>query len=253
LPHGQRQPADLGASPVHHRQSVAAILPRGQVIPSLQVDNLYRPFANAIKELPHGEYLQIKARKFIEGLAAPKRGQFHQELKTVVYNYLEKSHFKTGALFTNLLVGTGLVCKVAAPVLTEIFQFGTHLGLSFQLADDLKDIKMTTKEQTKDSMNDLKERNTTLPYILTLVELNESGRHLEKEALLKILQKKEKTDEEVRTVFELYKSTRSEEMTQIIIRTMYQEALKTFLNIGKPENEKFASLLQYYSLPFLSI
>jgi geranylgeranyl pyrophosphate synthase len=219
----------------------------------LQVDDLYKPFANAIKELPHGEYLQIKARKFIEGANPSSAHDFDSDLKTIILNYLEKSHFKTGALFTNLLIGTGLICKVPAPVLSQVFEFGTHLGLSFQLADDLKDIKMTTKEQTKDAMNDLKERNTTLPYILTLIELNKAGRHSEKETLLKILQKKAKSDEEVRTVFDLYKSTRSEEMTQIVIRNMYHEALQTFIKIGKAENEKFSSLLQYYSMAFLSI
>ena len=102
----------------------------------LAVTGLYKEYADAITELPHGEYLQIKARKSIQKLPANTPIPYN----SLWTEYFEKTHFKTGSLFTHLLRGTGLICGLEADHLHQIDRFAFNLGLSFQIADDLKDI-----------------------------------------------------------------------------------------------------------------
>ena len=147
----------------------------------LQTKGLYSDFSNAISDLPHGEYLQIMARKSIEKW---KEGA---EMDKLWFEYLEKTHYKTGSLFSHLLAGAARCSKSQSYSVEDLISFAVNLGLSFQIADDLKDVVMTTKDQTKDSLNDLRERNTTAPYLFTLMELMRTNRQGEAKELIAIL------------------------------------------------------------------
>lgn len=208
---------------------------------------MYSIYSNAISELPHGEYLQIKARKTIE-----KLDQGVPPFDRLLTEYFEKTHYKTGSLFTHLLRGTALICGVPLESMHSVEKLGLQLGLSFQIADDLKDVTLSTFENQKDSLNDLKEQNTTMPYLYCMLELSKSDRKDELVKLLSILKKKEKTGEELSYVLGLLKGSEAEKNTRDLIHVLYREALGSFEEISPAAATQSASLT-VCSAPFLTV
>ena len=129
---------------------------------------------------------------------------------------------------------------------------GLQLGLSFQIADDLKDVTLSTLENQKDSLNDLKEQNTTIPYLYCLLELKENGKihHISK--LLDIIKKKEKSAEDLSTALELIRGSKAEEKTRNLIHFLYSDALDSFRLVSASASKE-VPLLTASSLPFLTV
>lgn len=221
----------------------------GQKIYELGVPGLYTTYAQAIADLPHGEYLQIKARRTIESLEEEKNLDF----KRLFTEYLEKTHYKTGSLFTHLLVGAAAICgQTQQQSVKEITNFGVNLGLSFQIADDLKDITKSTHGMGKDALNDLRERNTTLPYLLALQELeSKQGFQFTKQTLVQLLKQKTKSDADIEKIREIISSTKCIEATRNLIKSYYMKAEDSFGALSGSSKGK--STLRSYSEVFLDV
>ena len=77
---------------------------------------------------------------------------------------------KTAALFaTSCRIG-GMVSGVADPTLDALTRFGRHLGMCFQIVDDVLDLSSTDEALGKPSCQDLLEGIYTLPVIYALRE-----------------------------------------------------------------------------------
>lgn len=72
-------------------------------------------------------------------------------------DYIIKSYYKTGSLISNSLRGVCLISKEDLEIQTLAFKFGKHIGIAFQLIDDILDYTMTTKDLGKEALSDLKE------------------------------------------------------------------------------------------------
>jgi geranylgeranyl pyrophosphate synthase len=70
-----------------------------------------------------------------------------------------------------------MVSGVTAPTLDALTQFGHHLGMCFQIVDDVLDITRTEAELGKPAGNDVHEGVYTLPVIYALGSSDEL-RHL---------------------------------------------------------------------------
>jgi geranylgeranyl pyrophosphate synthase len=125
-----------------------------------------------------------------------------------------------------------------------------NLGLSFQIADDLKDIRPDKQELVKDALNDLRERNTTAPYLLTLSQLTQLKSPKVKD-VMQILQKKDKESGDIELVFKELKQHGAEEKTRDMIEFHYREAQKSFDLLTK--DPLLRELLVKLSQPFLKI
>jgi geranylgeranyl pyrophosphate synthase len=213
----------------------------------LETSGLYSVYSNAISELPHGEYLQIKARKTIQKLSDGT-----PPFTTLLTEYFEKTHYKTGSLFTHLLRGTALICGMPLQSMATVEMLGLQLGLSFQIADDLKDVTLSTFENQKDSLNDLKEQNTTLPYLFCLLEMKEKGKIQDFSKLLGIIKNKDKSIEDLSEVLKLIRCSNAEESTRSIIHLLFKEALESFDSLS-PDSLNEKPRLVVSSLPFLTV
>jgi heptaprenyl diphosphate synthase len=77
---------------------------------------------------------------------------------------------KTAALFaTSCRIG-GMVTRVPAPTLDALTSFGHHLGMCFQIVDDVLDLTSTDDALGKHAGQDLLEGIYTLPVIYTMRE-----------------------------------------------------------------------------------
>ena len=92
-----------------------------------------------------GEYIQARKNKDYENIEALLR------------DYIIKSYYKTGSLISNSCRGVCLIAKQDQDIQTAAFKFGQHIGIAFQLIDDILDYTRTTQELGKEALSDLKE------------------------------------------------------------------------------------------------
>jgi octaprenyl-diphosphate synthase len=102
--------------------------------------------------------------------------------------YLDMIYNKTASLIeTSTAVGAILGNKDV-----ETFaKYGFHLGMAFQIVDDILDIVSTSEELGKPAMSDFLEGKTTIPYIRLWHWLNDDGKRY-----LESLHKKELSENE---------------------------------------------------------
>jgi len=111
--------------------------------------------SEVLEELVKGEIMQMRdSWEFISSMD----------------HYMEKTFSKTGALTANS-------CKSAAvlgehsPEYTEIaFEYGRHVGMAFQLVDDLLDLNGDNTKLGKSAQADLKQGVVTAPLLFALEE-----------------------------------------------------------------------------------
>lgn len=98
-------------------------------------------------------------------------------------SYLSSIEGKTASLMATASRIGAMVSKVSADSLDALTQFGQHLGMCFQVVDDVLDVTRTEAELGKPAGNDVHEGVYTLPVIYALARSEELrtllGRKLE--------------------------------------------------------------------------
>uniref|UniRef100_A0A7S0YGP5 Solanesyl diphosphate synthase n=1 Tax=Polytomella parva TaxID=51329 RepID=A0A7S0YGP5_9CHLO len=82
--------------------------------------------------------------------------------------YLEKSFCKTASLIASGSRAAAAVGDCSEEVKTALFQYGRHLGLAFQIVDDVLDFTETTQRLGKPRGQDLASGNLTAPTLYAL-------------------------------------------------------------------------------------
>lgn len=95
--------------------------------------------------------------------------------------YLEKSYYKTASLIANSCKAAALLSDVSVEMAENAYNYGRHLGLAFQVVDDIFDFTGSTEALGKPACSDLISGNLTAPVLFTL----------EKEPLLEVLIERE--------------------------------------------------------------
>lgn len=92
---------------------------------------------------------------------------------------LQEVHVKkTGALFSAAAVFGGIIANVDDDELERLHRYGGHIGLAFQIQDDINDILRSEEKHGSAIGSDARNRKTT--YV-TLVGINEAKRLAESE------------------------------------------------------------------------
>ncbi len=106
-------------------------------------------FSTTIQDLAEGEMLQM--------LRA-------DDLKTTEEEYYNIISKKTASLFISAIKSAAIAVDASDEVVEKMGNYAYHLGLSFQIRDDILDYS-DTPEDGKDVGSDLAERKMTLPLI----------------------------------------------------------------------------------------
>jgi heptaprenyl diphosphate synthase len=88
-------------------------------------------------------------------------------------SYLSAIEGKTSSLMATACRVGGMVSDVSADTLDALTQFGQHLGMCFQVVDDVLDVTATEAELGKPTGNDVHEGVYTLPVIYALAGSDE--------------------------------------------------------------------------------
>jgi geranylgeranyl diphosphate synthase type II len=94
---------------------------------------------------------------------------------------LQRIHrMKTGALLTCACRLGAIATDVAAPRLRSITEYGTHLGMAFQIIDDLLDVTSTPQQLGKHTNKDADSGKNTYPRLLGIeVSRGVAEKHIE--------------------------------------------------------------------------
>ncbi len=87
-----------------------------------------------------------------------------------IETYLKKSYYKTASLIANSSKAAGLLSDVSHETAEHLYDYGRHLGLAFQIVDDILDFTSTTDALGKPAGSDLKSGNLTAPVLFALKE-----------------------------------------------------------------------------------
>ena len=82
--------------------------------------------------------------------------------------YLEKSHNKTASLIAASCKSTAVFSEVSEDVKMDMYEYGKHLGLAFQIVDDILDFTQSEAQLGKPKGQDLASGNLTAPCIFAL-------------------------------------------------------------------------------------
>ena len=82
-----------------------------------------------------------------------------------------KSYYKTASLMAHSCRGVCLLNGGAFTTQEKCFRIGQHLGIAFQLIDDILDFTSSSEELGKNNLSDIKEGNLNGPVLFAIQEL----------------------------------------------------------------------------------
>lgn len=139
-----------------------------QLMVSLDEDALLRMMADTTNTIAAGEVMQL----IRAGNAATSESEY--------YDVIER---KTAVLFASACEGAGLLAGVDDDTLTPLRAFGRHVGIAFQLVDDVLDYEGDPKVTGKNIGDDLAEGKPTLPLIHVMREGSNAQAELVRDAI----------------------------------------------------------------------
>jgi len=92
------------------------------------------------------------------------------DYKISIDDYIEKSFYKTASLIAASCQGTTILNNCSKETQRKLYLYGKHLGLAFQIIDDILDIISSSNTLGKPAGLDLKNGNLTAPLIFALEE-----------------------------------------------------------------------------------
>jgi all-trans-nonaprenyl-diphosphate synthase len=84
--------------------------------------------------------------------------------------YLDKSYYKTASLLANSSKAAAVLSEVSSAQAQQMYGYGRHLGLAFQIVDDILDFTASTEGLGKPAGSDLRSGNLTAPVLYALEE-----------------------------------------------------------------------------------
>nr|YP_010618903.1 Prenyl transferase [Deltalsia parasitica]WAX02916.1 Prenyl transferase [Deltalsia parasitica] len=156
-----------------------------------------------------------------------------------VDQYIEKSFYKTASLLACSCKATTILNRSNKQIQNNFYLYGKHLGLAFQIIDDILDITGLSKDLGKPSGSDLVNGNLTAPLIFTLNKKSELKKMIDKE-----FQFKETINEAVNII----KNTNSIQKAKDIAEEHIQLAIHIIKYKYEYTNNKELLLVTYYLL-----
>lgn len=117
-----------------------------------------------------------------EGMVGGQVLDMEGEKRTLNLEELEQVHInKTGALLRFSIESGAVLAQADAATRAALVEYAHHIGLAFQIQDDILDIEGTTEELGKTAGKDVVSDKSTYPALLTLAGAKEKlNDHFEK-------------------------------------------------------------------------
>ena len=190
-------------------------------VPGEILKEILRDFSEMVIELAEGEYEDV---------------EFETRTDVTTEEYIEMIKKKTARIMQTACYGATLISTRSYEDAKKLGNYGLYVGLAFQIQDDILGLIGDPKVTGKPVGSDIRKGKKT---ILVIHALNNTDEDTAKR-LLEILNKPEKTDEEVNEATEIIKKVGSIEYAKDLALKYAKDALKAL--DGLPENEYKALL-----------
>jgi len=161
---------------------------------------------------------------------------FEKRMDVKIEEYLRMISLKTGALL-GCSLQMGAITANAKPVDQQhLYEFGKHIGIAFQLKDDLLDVYGEQHKVGKQIAGDIISNKKT--YLL--IKALESSTHEQKKTMEHWLMAKEfDTLEKIKVIKTIYEELSMHEKTNAEMNKHYQKALGHLKMVRADENKKY--------------
>nr|YP_010619098.1 Prenyl transferase [Pterosiphonia complanata]WAX03111.1 Prenyl transferase [Pterosiphonia complanata] len=156
-----------------------------------------------------------------------------------VEEYIEKSFYKTASLLACSCKATIILNKSDKKIQNDFYLYGKHLGLAFQIIDDILDLTGLSKELGKPSGSDLINGNLTAPLIFTLNKKSKLQQMINQEFQFK---------ENINEAINIIKNTNSIQKAKDIAEEHIQLAIHIIKSKYSYNNNKELLSVTYYIL-----
>ena len=165
-------------------------------------------------------------------------GEVHQlmrkgDISLTEDEYLEVIRRKTAVLFQAACTVSAVISEASEEKEAALSDFGYHLGIAFQMADDLLDYTMDTQALGKEVGADLREGKLTLPVIHALKQANPT----ERDQMVNIIQNENFTVEQFKTLVGLLEKNDGVAYTKKTAAACIEKA-KNALSVFEPSKIK---------------
>jgi hexaprenyl-diphosphate synthase len=130
--------------------------------------------STVIEHLVRGEVIQMNGGSSSAGgigdvSAEDMERQRHYHQPCGLFEtYMSKTFFKTASLMANSCRAVTMLAGHGLHVADAAYAYGEHLGIAFQLVDDMLDFTGTASSLGKPVLNDLKQGHATAPVLFAL-------------------------------------------------------------------------------------
>nr|QUE28403.1 preA [Porphyrostromium boryanum] len=110
-----------------------------------------------------------------------RQGSTHFDISVSMEHYIEKSFYKTASLIAASSQGASILTSPNKSMSNSLYLYGKHLGLAFQIIDDVLDITSSSEILGKPQGSDLKNGNLTAPILFTATENDQIVEYVNRE------------------------------------------------------------------------
>nr|YP_010619483.1 Prenyl transferase [Xiphosiphonia pinnulata]WAX03496.1 Prenyl transferase [Xiphosiphonia pinnulata] len=172
---------------------------------------------------------------FAEGEVQQGMTSFDSQIS--VEEYIEKSFYKTASLIACSCKATTILNKSDKNIQNNFYLYGKHLGLAFQIIDDILDVTGLSKDLGKPAGSDLMNGNLTAPLIFTLNK---------KSKLQKMIDQEFQFKNNINEAIKIIKNTNGIQKAKDIAEEHIQLAIHIIKGKYSDTNNKELLLLTYY-------
>lgn len=153
--------------------------------------------------------------------------------------YLDKSYYKTASLIANSCKSAGILSGASNETTLNLYQYGRHFGLAFQIVDDILDFTGSMDSLGKPAGSDLKSGNLTAPALYAM----------EEKPYLEVLIEREFAEEgDLEQALLLIKDSRGIERSRELAAYHAQQAAQHLIDLPQSESRQTLIKLTDYVL-----
>lgn len=171
------------------------------------------------------------------------QGLTNFDVSTSIDDYINKSFYKTASLIASSCKASTILSYADINTQNTFYNYGKHIGLAFQIVDDILDITGQSKQLGKPAGLDLKNGNLTSPLLFALNECTELYRLIEREF---------SEDGDIEYAIKLIKSTNGIKQATDLAIEYSQTALEYLKNYEDNKSIQDLKLLSNYIINRIS-
>ena len=166
-----------------------------------------------------------------------RQGLIHFDYTISIDHYIEKSFYKTASLIAAACQGAAMLNQCNKMTQNQLYLYGKHLGLAFQIIDDILDIISSSKTLGKPAGLDLKNGNLTAPLFFALEE---------RKILYKLIDREFQHSNDIDTAINIVKTTHGIQKAKDLAEEHIQIAQYIIYQLNQNEVTKNLQLIHNY-------